>query len=77
MVLGQRKKKLESVLRREKRALDNIRDLASAVAVGTDHFLHHGLVHPRPVGVGHRCSCNKARPRPKRCLIEVEVSDPE
>ena len=77
VVLGQRTRKLESVLKGETHALDNFRDLASAVGVGTDHFLHHGWVHPHPVGIGHRCSCNKARPRPKRCLIEAEVSDPE
>jgi hypothetical protein len=58
MVLGQRIKKLESILRREKRALDDFRDLARAVAVGAGYFLHLGWVHPHPVGAGHRYSCN-------------------
>src|ERR1017187_9261928 len=74
--LGQMTRKLESVLKGESHALDNFRDLASAVAIGTGHFLHHGWVHPHPVGIGRRCSCNKARPRPKRCLIEAGSKRP-
>ena len=39
--------------------------------LGTGHFLHPGWVHPHPVGVGRRCSCNQSRSRPKSCLVEV------
>jgi len=39
-------------------ALDNFRDLARAVGLGTGHFVHLGWVHPHPVGVGRRCSRN-------------------
>src|ERR1035441_4067469 len=70
-LLGQRTKKLESILRGESRALDNFRDLGCAVAIGTGHFLHHGWVHPHPVGPGRRCSYNSAHSRPKSYLIEV------
>ena len=44
--------------RRKTRALDNFRDFARAVVTGTDHFIHHGWVHPHPVGFGRRCSRN-------------------
>jgi 6-phosphogluconate dehydrogenase (decarboxylating) len=56
--LGRRAKKFESVIGGENRALDNFRNLARAVAIGTDHFLHDGWIHPHPVGFGHRCSCD-------------------
>ena len=34
-------------------ALNNFRDFARAVAVGTGHFIHDGWIHPHPVGFGH------------------------
>ena len=39
-------------------ALDNFRDLASALGLGTGDFLHHRWVHPHPAGVGRRRSRN-------------------
>ena len=68
---GNGTKKLESILRRGSHALDNFRDFARAVAVGTGHFLHHGWFRPHPVGFGRHHSCNQARSRAKSCLIEV------
>ena len=68
-LLGQRTKKLESVLRGGNHALDNCRDFARAVAIGTNHFLYHRWVHSHPVGFGDRCPCNSARSRPKSYLM--------
>jgi hypothetical protein len=50
--------KLESILRGGSHALDNLRDFAGAVDVGTDHFIHLGRIHPHPVGLGRRSSRN-------------------
>ena len=70
-LLGHTTKEFESVLKGERHALDNLRNLIRAVAFGTGYFLHHGGVHPHPAGVGRHRSCNPAPARPESCLVEV------
>jgi len=49
--------------------LDNFPDFARIVAFGIAHLLHHGWVHPHPVGFSHHCSRNQARSGSKTCVI--------
>lgn len=70
-MLGVGTKEFESVLKGERHALDNLRNLTRAVALGTGYFLHHGRVCPHPAGAGRHSSCNPAPSRPESCLAEV------
>lgn len=45
---------------KEKRALDDLRDLAGFVAPGHGHFLHHGRFRPHLAVFGYRDRCHQA-----------------
>jgi hypothetical protein len=69
-LLKQRTKEIELVLKGESHALDNFRDSACVVVVGTGRFLHVWWVRPYSVGFGRDRTCDQALSRPKSRLSE-------
>jgi len=56
--------------------LDNLRNLARALALGNGHFLHHGRPDPHSVSPGRNHGNHQALPRPKRRLIAESIMKP-
>ena len=53
--------------------LDNFCGSARFVAIGTCHRLHHGGIHPHPVGGGHRHGLDSVDSRSKRHRLTTEI----
>ena len=49
--------------------MDDLRDLAGALALGNGHLVHDGGLDPHFVGLGRNHGNHQALPRPKRRLI--------